>query len=75
MLRTMLYYNAPLYRLVVVHFWAPWSQPCRQMNDVMAELAKEHTAVKFLKVSAGWPACSPLLLLITFELILRSKVK
>lgn len=38
--------------LVVVHFWAPWSQPCRQMNDVMIELAVEHTAVRFLKVEA-----------------------
>ena len=38
------------YRLVVVHFWAPWSQPCKQMNDVMAELAEEHPSVRFIKV-------------------------
>ena len=37
-------------RLVVLHFWAPWSQPCQHMNDVLEELAKEHTTVKFVKV-------------------------
>ena len=36
--------------LVVVHFWAPWSQPCKQMNDVMSELAGEHPGVRFIKV-------------------------
>ena len=43
-------YLLSLSRLVVVHFWAPWSQPCKQMNDVMAELAEEHATVKFIKV-------------------------
>lgn len=36
--------------LVVVHFWAPWAPQCVQMNDVMAELAKEHPQVSFVKV-------------------------
>lgn len=40
--------------LVVVHFWAPWSQPCQQMNEVLEELAKEHENVKFVKVGWGW---------------------
>uniref|UniRef100_A0A9L0JL67 Glutaredoxin 3 n=1 Tax=Equus asinus TaxID=9793 RepID=A0A9L0JL67_EQUAS len=35
--------------LVVVHFWAPWAPQCAQMNDVMAELAKEHPQVSFVK--------------------------
>ncbi|CAI8057784.1 Glutaredoxin-3 [Geodia barretti] len=39
-------------RLVVVHFWAPWSQPCKQMNDVMVELAEEHPGVRFIRVEA-----------------------
>ena len=39
--------------LVVVHFWAPWSQPCQQMNEALEELAKEHENVKFVKVG-GW---------------------
>ena len=40
-------------RLVVVHFWAPWSQPCKQMNDAMVELAEEHPGVRFIKVGRG----------------------
>ena len=40
-------------RLVVVHFWAPWSQPCKQMNDVMVELAEEHPGVRFIRVGVG----------------------
>ncbi|MBN3299013.1 GLRX3 protein, partial [Amia calva] len=36
--------------LVVVHFLAPWAPQCTQMNDVMAELAKEHSQVTFVKV-------------------------
>uniref|UniRef100_F1ML12 PKC-interacting cousin of thioredoxin n=2 Tax=Bos TaxID=9903 RepID=F1ML12_BOVIN len=37
--------------LLVVHFWAPWAPQCAQMNDVMAELAKEHQQVSFVKNS------------------------
>lgn len=36
--------------LLVVHFWAPWAPQCAQMNDVMAELAKEQPRVSFVKV-------------------------
>ncbi|KAF7239216.1 Glutaredoxin-3 [Varanus komodoensis] len=38
--------------LVVVHFWAPWAPQCVQMNNVMAELAKEHPQVTFVKLEA-----------------------
>uniref|UniRef100_A0A0B8RQN9 Glutaredoxin-3 n=1 Tax=Philothamnus irregularis TaxID=1899461 RepID=A0A0B8RQN9_9SAUR len=38
--------------LVVVHFWAPWAPQCVQMNNVMAELAKEHSRVMFVKLEA-----------------------
>lgn len=38
--------------LLVVHFWATWSDPCKQMNDVLIELAGEYENVKFLKVEA-----------------------
>lgn len=40
----------PYRSLLVVHFWAPWAPQCVQMNDVMAELAKEHPQVSFVKV-------------------------
>ncbi|XP_048647358.1 glutaredoxin-3 isoform X1 [Marmota marmota marmota] len=38
--------------LLVIHFWAPWAPQCAQMNDVMAELAKEHREVSFVKLEA-----------------------
>ncbi|XP_055962670.1 glutaredoxin-3 [Sorex fumeus] len=38
--------------LLVVHFWAPWAPQCAQMNTVMAELAKEHAQVSFVKLEA-----------------------
>nr|KAF6456211.1 glutaredoxin 3 [Rousettus aegyptiacus] len=38
--------------LVVVHFWAPWAPQCNQMNGVMAELAREHPQVSFVKLEA-----------------------
>ena len=36
--------------LVVAHFWTPWSEPCKQMNEAMEDLAKEYERVKFFKV-------------------------
>ena len=41
--------------LVVVHFWTPWSQPCKQMNEAMEDLAKEYERVKFIKVYDRFP--------------------
>ncbi|XP_068616490.1 glutaredoxin 3 [Brachionichthys hirsutus] len=38
--------------LVVVHFHASWAPQCAQMNDVMAELAKEHPHTAFVKLEA-----------------------
>nr|CAG8591731.1 15368_t:CDS:2 [Entrophospora candida] len=40
--------NTPIF----LDFWAPWAQPCAQMNDVFAELAKKNTAYKFIKIEA-----------------------
>ena len=39
--------------LVVAHFWTPWSEPCKQMNEAMEDLAKEYERVKFFKVKIG----------------------
>nr|XP_057909828.1 glutaredoxin 3 [Doryrhamphus excisus] len=39
-------------RLTVVHFQAEWAPQCGQMNEVMAELAKEHAHTAFVKVEA-----------------------
>uniref|UniRef100_H2ZDB8 Thioredoxin domain-containing protein n=1 Tax=Ciona savignyi TaxID=51511 RepID=H2ZDB8_CIOSA len=38
--------------LVVIHFWASWAEQCKQMNEVMAELATQNTNVVFLSVEA-----------------------
>ncbi|XP_028984011.1 glutaredoxin 3 [Betta splendens] len=38
--------------LAVVHFQAAWAPQCGQMNDVMAELAKEHTHTTFVRLEA-----------------------
>lgn len=43
--------------LVVVHFWTPWSQPCKQMNEAMEDLAKEYERVKFIKVGDQFSSC------------------
>lgn len=38
--------------LTVVHFQAAWAPQCGQMNDVMAELAKEHAHATFVRLEA-----------------------
>nr|QSX72247.1 glutaredoxin 3 [Halichondria panicea] len=38
--------------LTVVHFWAPWSEPCKQMAEAMEDLAKEYLNSKFIKIEA-----------------------
>jgi thiol-disulfide isomerase/thioredoxin len=44
-------------QLVVVHFSAAWAPQCKQMNDVMEELAKETQFVNvvFIKVNIVLP--------------------
>ncbi|CAL8288779.1 unnamed protein product [Merluccius merluccius] len=38
--------------LTVVHFQAAWAPQCGQMNDVMAELSKEHPTSSFVTLEA-----------------------
>ena len=40
----------PAGTLVVLNFWADWAEPCKQMNDVADELAKEHPNALFVQV-------------------------
>ncbi|EIM23943.1 putative thioredoxin [Wallemia mellicola CBS 633.66] len=38
--------------LSVLNFWAPWAEPCQQMNQVTKELAEKYTNVVFLQIEA-----------------------
>jgi len=44
--------NADLTRVSLINFWAPWAEPCKQMNEVVAQLAKRYPAVLVLQVEA-----------------------
>ena len=39
-----------LCRLVVLHFYTDWSDPCKQVNDALLDLAQELVHVRFAKV-------------------------
>jgi thiol-disulfide isomerase/thioredoxin len=39
-----------LQRVSLINFWAPWAEPCKQMNEVVLELAKKYPQVLVLQV-------------------------
>lgn len=39
-----------LQRTSLVNFWAPWAEPCKQMNEVVLELAKKYPDLLVLQV-------------------------
>ncbi|KAI0648678.1 glutaredoxin [Trametes meyenii] len=41
-----------LTRVSLINFWAPWAAPCKQMNEVVLELAKKYPQVLVLQVEA-----------------------
>jgi Grx4 family monothiol glutaredoxin len=41
-----------LNRVSVINFWAPWAEPCKQMNEVARELSRKYKAALFLQVEA-----------------------
>ncbi|KAH9902394.1 glutaredoxin [Cubamyces lactineus] len=41
-----------LNRVSLINFWAPWAEPCKQMNEVVVELAKKYPQVLVLQVEA-----------------------
>jgi len=41
-----------LTRVSLINFWAPWAEPCQQMNQVVAELAKKYQQLLVLEVEA-----------------------
>jgi thiol-disulfide isomerase/thioredoxin len=40
-----------LNRVSVINFWAPWAEPCKQMNEVAKELSNKYKAALFVQVS------------------------
>jgi len=40
-----------LNRVSVINFWAPWAEPCKQMNEVVKELSNKYKAALFVQVS------------------------
>lgn len=41
--------SADLNKLSVINFWAPWAEPCKQMNEVAKELSTKYPAALFLQ--------------------------
>jgi len=48
--RTLL--SEDLQRVSLINFWAPWAEPCTQMNEVVAELSKKYPNALVLQVEA-----------------------
>jgi len=44
--------STDLNRVSLISFWAPWAEPCKQMNEVVSELAKKYPALLVLQVEA-----------------------
>lgn len=42
--------SADLTRVSLINFWAPWAEPCRQMNTVVEELSKKYPQALVLQV-------------------------
>ena len=43
--------SADLQRISLINFWAPWAEPCKQMNAVVLELARKYETLLVLHVS------------------------
>ncbi|KAH7884883.1 glutaredoxin [Phlebopus sp. FC_14] len=41
-----------LTRVSLINFWAPWAEPCKQMNEIVLELAKKYPELLALRVEA-----------------------
>ncbi|KAI3626765.1 GRX3 [Malassezia furfur] len=41
-----------LERVTLLNFWAPWAQPCEQMNQAVLEFASRYPKVLFMNVEA-----------------------
>jgi thioredoxin-like negative regulator of GroEL len=41
-----------LNRVSLLYFWAPWAEPCKQMNEVIAELSRKYSELLSLQIEA-----------------------
>lgn len=39
-------------QLVVVHMFAPWSEPCKHMDSILEELVNIHPNISFVRIDA-----------------------
>lgn len=44
--------STDLSRVSLLNFWAPWAEPCTQMNEVVLELARKYPQLLVLQVEA-----------------------
>ena len=42
--------SADLERVSLLNFWAPWAEPCKDMNEVVLELGKKYPSLLVLQV-------------------------
>lgn len=43
----------------VLHFWAEWCGPAKQMSAIFAELARANPTITFVEVSSSRPSALP----------------
>lgn len=48
-----------LQRISLINFWAPWAEPCKQMNEVVLELSKKYPQLLVLQVHFGCTILDP----------------
>ncbi|KAF8528333.1 glutaredoxin [Hysterangium stoloniferum] len=41
-----------LQRVSLLNFWAPWAEPCKQMNEIVMELARKYPNILVLQIEA-----------------------
>ena len=44
--------SADLQRISLLYFWAPWAEPCKQMTEVVRELARKYPTLLSLQIEA-----------------------
>lgn len=64
--------SADLDRVSVINFYAPWAEPCKQMNEVVQELSGKYPSALFLQVCCAIDVFSVVLKNLVYRYQLRS---